>query len=291
MSNHLKGIVLVLSSTVMWGLVGVLVQYLTGTCHFTPEWLVNVRLIIGGLILLVVTYFFYEKDIFYIFKNNIKGLLILGIIGLLGSQYGFYLSVAHSNAPTATILVFLLPVFTVLYTLIIKHKMPSGIETIAIILAAIGTTLIVTKGDFSRIQLSPIALFAGVSSAICCVVYTIQPRKMLATYPATAVIGWGMLFGGIVMSFFSDIQDVGVINIYSISSIFIMIIFGTIIAFCFYLKSLLYISPTEASILTVGEPLASIFFSVILLGVSFSFIEMIGAILILSTVFILALAK
>ena len=27
MSNHLKGILMVLSSTVMWGLVGILVQY------------------------------------------------------------------------------------------------------------------------------------------------------------------------------------------------------------------------------------------------------------------------
>ena len=44
MSNHLKGILMVLSSTAMWGLVGILVQYLISSEHFTPKWLVNTRL-------------------------------------------------------------------------------------------------------------------------------------------------------------------------------------------------------------------------------------------------------
>lgn len=58
MSNHLKGILMVLSSTAMWGLVGILVQYLISSEHFTPEWLVNTRLLASGIILLIITYFF-----------------------------------------------------------------------------------------------------------------------------------------------------------------------------------------------------------------------------------------
>lgn len=55
MSNHLKGILMVLSSTAMWGLVGILVQYLISSEHFTPEWLINTRLLASGIILLVIT--------------------------------------------------------------------------------------------------------------------------------------------------------------------------------------------------------------------------------------------
>ena len=62
MSNHLKGILMVLSSTAMWGLVGILVQYLISREHFTPEWLVNTRLLASGLILLIITYFFYGPN-------------------------------------------------------------------------------------------------------------------------------------------------------------------------------------------------------------------------------------
>lgn len=37
MSNHLKGILMVLSSTAMWGLVGILVQYLISSEYFTRK--------------------------------------------------------------------------------------------------------------------------------------------------------------------------------------------------------------------------------------------------------------
>lgn len=292
MSNHLKGVLMVLSATAMWGLVGILVQYLINEKHFTPEWLVNTRLLASGFILLIITFLFYEKNIFKVLKNNYFSLIFLGIIGLLGSQYGFYVCINYSNAPTATILVFLLPVFIMLYTLLIKHKRPSGLELISILFAIIGTILIATKGDFSAIILSPIAFIAGISSALCCVFYTLQPRKILQKYSSTNIMGWSMLFGGIFISCFNNPLSVpGEINIYTLSAIFSMILFGTVLAFCFYLKSLQYLNPTEASILTVGEPLCSIILSIIFLNIHFSFIELIGAIFILSTVFILAKAK
>lgn len=292
MNNHLKGILMVLSSTAMWGLVGILVQYLISREHFTPEWLVNTRLLASGLILLIITYFFYERNIFKVLKTDFISLLLLGVIGLLGSQYGFYICINHSNAPTATILVFLLPVFIMLYTLLVKHKRPSGLELISILFAITGTSLIVTKGDFSSIILSPIALMAGITSALCCVFYTLQPRKVLSKYSSTNVMGWSMLFGGIFISCFYNPLDIPrEINLYTLSAILSMILFGTVLAFCFYLKSLDYLSPTESSILTVGEPLCSIILSLIFLNVTFSSIELMGAVLILSTVFILAKAK
>lgn len=179
-----------------------------------------------------------------------------------------------------------------LYTLLVKHKRPSGLELISILFAITGTSLIVTKGDFSSIILSPIALIAGITSALCCVFYTLQPRKVLSKYSSTNVMGWSMLFGGIFISCFNNPLDIpGEINLYTLSAILSMILFGTVLAFCFYLKSLDYLSPTEASILTVGEPLCSIILSLIFLNVTFSSIELMGAVLILSTVFILAKAN
>ena len=91
-----------ITSTAMWGLVGILVQYLISSEYFTPEWLVNTRLLASGIILLVITYIFYERNIFKVLKTDFISLLLLGVIGLLGSQYGFYICINHSNAPTAT---------------------------------------------------------------------------------------------------------------------------------------------------------------------------------------------
>ena len=77
MSNHLKGILMVLSSTAMWGSCGILVQYLISREHFTPEWLVNTRLLASGIILLVITYLFYERNIFKVLKRDFVSFIII----------------------------------------------------------------------------------------------------------------------------------------------------------------------------------------------------------------------
>ena len=291
MNSHVKGMVLVISAAVMWGFGGVAAQYLLKNCGAAPEWLVQIRLIVSGLLLLTMTYI-NTKSIFPVLRKNTVSILILGIIGLLGSQYLFYVCIAHSNAPTATILVFLLPVFLMIYTLVFKHKKPSLLELLSITLAIIGTALIVTKGDFSRIVLSPIALVSGISSSLCCVVYTIQPRRLLSAYPPANVIGWGMLIGGMTMMFFHGISGIPqIFDLLAIAAVLTVIFLGTAAAFYLYLQSILLISPTEVGILTVAEPLASITFSALLLNVSLTAPDFIGAALILSTVFILAKAK
>ena len=291
MNSHLKGMALVIFAAVMWGIGGIAAQYLFKSVGAAPEWLVTVRLLCSGILLLSLTYI-QTKSIFPVLKKHLLSILVLGVIGLLCSQYLFYVCIAHSNAPTATILVFLLPVFLMVYTLVFKHKRPSALEVLSIALAMLGTLLIVTKGDFSSISLSPIALCTGIASSLCCVVYTIQPRRLLAQYPPANVIGWGMLTGGIVMACFHDVTQVPAdFDFWALLCVIAVVLLGTTLAFFFYLKSILLISPTQVGILTVAEPLSSITLSALLLNVSLSVPELIGAALILSTVFILAKAK
>lgn len=291
MNSHLKGMIFVLSAAVMWGIGGIAAQYLFYHVGVTPEWLVTVRLIASGVLLLAFAYS-RTKTIFPVLRQNFFAILLLGVIGLLCSQYLFYVCIAHSNAPTATILVFLLPVFLMLYTLIFKRRRPSGLELLSVVLAVIGTLLIVTKGDFTGIMLSPAALASGITASLCCVVYTIQPRRMLAQYPPANVIGWGMLAGGIAMAASHDLGSVPPqFDAFAFLAVLAVVFLGTTLAFLIYLKSILLISPTEVGVLTVGEPLSSIVLSSVLLGVSLSVPELIGAALIISTVFILAKAK
>nr|WP_243686307.1 EamA family transporter [Lentilactobacillus rapi] len=63
-----------------------------------------------------------------------------------------------------------------------------------------------------------------------------------------------------------------------------MVIFGTMLAYLFYLQSLSYIQPTTASVLGSFEPLSATILSILLLGISFGLPETIGGILILGTV-------
>ena len=60
----MRGTVLTLMGGVFWGLAGVFGKYSFEHKGMTAQWLVNVRLIIAGLILLATVYMKQKKDTF-----------------------------------------------------------------------------------------------------------------------------------------------------------------------------------------------------------------------------------
>ena len=289
-----KGIFLVLFGATLWGASGVVAQYLFHTKLLTPEWLVVVRLLSSGLLLLAYDFIKNRDSIFYIWKikHDRNQLLSFSVFGMLGVQYTYFAAISYGNAATATILQYLMPVIIVCYFATRYKKRPNGLELISIFLAMLGTCLLVTKGDFSNLAISPLALFWGIASAFGAAFYTVQPKYLLSHWRSPLVIGWGMFVGGIVMSpvkppwEFSGIWDMN-----TLLGILFIIFFGTIIAFYSYLESIKYILPTETGTLASVEPLAAVILSIYCLNTPFGLIDFIGGLCIMATVFILARTK
>lgn len=286
-----KGLLLIVTGTVLWGASGVVSQHLFTAKDFTAEWFVTARLIISGIILLIIDAFLHKGDIFSIWKTTDKFALILfGIFGMLGVQYTYFRTIVYSNAATATILQYLMPIFIVLYLLITTRRIPRKLELFSIFLAMLGTFLLVTKGQFDTLAISPLALIWGLSNACFSAFYTLQPREIIKRWRSMLVIGWGMLIGGIVMCFYQPVWNfTGIWDLNSALSFFAVVIFGTAIAFCAYLESTKYLSPTQISVFASLEPFSSIVLSIIFLHISFGSIELIGAFIIIAAVTILNL--
>lgn len=288
------GITMVLVAASLWGISGTVAQYLFQQQKFSPEWLVVVRLLASGLLLLWFTSLRSERSIWEIWRSryDVMSLLIFSIIGMLGVQYTYFAAINHSNAATATILQYLAPVLVALFIVVRMKKLPSRLEVLAISLALIGTFLLVTKGSVTSLSISGIALFWGLASAVGLAFYTLQPHKLLARWGSGVVVGWGMLIGGIAFSFVHPPwKFVGEWSLQSAVAVSFIIIFGTLIAFYCYLESLSYISASETSLLACVEPLSAAFLSVVWLKVTFGLVEWGGTFCILSTIIILSLNK
>lgn len=289
-----KGILLVIIAAMLWGISGTVAQYLFQKRGFSPEWLVVIRLLISGIILLAYALIKEKQDILKIWKskNNCYGLITFSIIGMLGVQYTYFAAIKHGNAATATILQYLAPVIITCYLAIITKSLPSLRQITAIALAILGTFFIITKGNIHSIAISKSALFWGISSAFSLAFYTLQPRNLLAKWGSTLVIGWGMLVGGIAFSFIHQPWNfIGGWSITSIFAVVFVVLFGTLIPFYCYLESLKYIQPSEASILSSIEPLSAAFLSVFWLRIPFSMPQWLGTASIIIAIIILSCAK
>ena len=294
MNPRTLGILMVLAAGSFWGVSGTVAQYLFQQKNFSPEWLVVVRLLVSGVLLLWVTSIRSERSIFEIWRSryDVMSLLIFSILGMLTVQYTYFAAIQHSNAATATVLQYLAPVLVTLFIVIKMKKAPSRLEVAAVILAVLGTFLLVTKGSVTSLSISGLALFWGLMSALGLAFYTLHPIKLLSRWGSGVIVGWGMLIAGVVFSFIHPPwKFTGTWSIQSASAVFFIIIFGTLIAFYLYLESLSYITASETSLLACVEPLSAAFFSVVWLKVTFGLVEWMGTLFILSTIVILTLGK
>ncbi len=292
--SRIKGILLVIIGSMLWGISGTVAQFLFQEKGFSPEWLVVIRLLASGIILLSYTHLKTKEDIWQVWKskNTSFSLIIFSIIGMLGVQYTYFAAIKHGNAATATILQYLSPVIITCYLIIKNKKIPSLQEAVAILLAMFGTFLIITKGSLNTISISKLAIFWGISAALTSAFYTLYPSHLLATYGSAIVVGWSMLIGGIVFSFIHQPWNfTGHWSITSILSVLFVVLFGTLIAFYCYLESLKYIQPTETSVLSSMEPLSAAFLSILWLHVPLHITQWFGTACIIITIIILSFAK
>lgn len=294
-SSRIKGTFMVLFSCSLWGISGSMVQYLIQHHGFAPDWLVTIRLIFSGMILLSFSSAFGNKrSIWSIWqsKNERFPLLVYSIMGMLGVQYTFFVAIEKSNIATATLLQYLGPVFITVYLALLLRRLPSKAENIALVLALFGTFFLITNGNISKLNISAEAVFWGLSSAVFLAFYTIYPAKLIQRWGTMLVNGWGMLLGGITLSFIAPPWEMqGDISLESILLLVFIIVFGTAIPFSLYTYSTLYIKPNETSILASSEPLTAAIISVIWLQVSFGLFEWVGSFCIILATIILSLQK
>ncbi|MFL0166128.1 DMT family transporter [Candidatus Clostridium helianthi] len=291
---RIKGIILVIIGAMLWGISGTAAQYLFQKKGFSPEWLVVIRLLSSGIILLLYTFMKGEQNIWEVWKskNDALSLIFFSVLGMLGVQYTYFAAIKYGNAATATILQYSSPVIITCYLAIRNKKIPKLKEIIAIGLAMLGTFFIITKGNIHSISISRLALFWGIASAFAAAFYTLQPRLLLRKWGSILVVGWGMLTGGIAFSFIEQPWNcTGIWSTNSILAIIFVVLFGTLIAFTCFLESLNYIKPTESSILSSAEPLSAAILSVLWLHEELGISQWIGTACIITTIIILSRIK
>lgn len=290
--SKFQGYIMALTAAMLWGVSGACVQFLFQQKGIPPEWLVTIRMLFSGTVLLLIGYFQSGTSVFDIWKDKKDRWKILsfGWIGMLSVQYTYFVAIGHSNAATATILQYLGPVIIAVYVCLKEWRIPKWYEIVALVCAVFGVFLLVTHGNMEELSISEEALFWGILSAFALAVYTLQPIELLQKYASTSVVGWGMLIGGISFSLVQPPWEIeGIIDFEAILNIAFVVIFGTLIAFYIFLVSVKKIGGVEASLLACAEPLSATVIALTWLQVPFTWMDWVGGGSIIATIVLLSM--
>ncbi len=288
------GILITLSGGACWGLSGCFGQYLFQEKGITAEWLVTMRLIFAGLLLMVLGLLLTKKKMGDIWRNSVdkKQLLIFSIGGMLTCQYTYFAAIQYSNAGTATVLQSLNPLIILAIVCMKQKRLPRKFETAAIFCALLGVFLLSTHGDISSMTITALALIFGLGAAASAAAYNLLSGDLLRKYGVYSTVGYAMFIAGIVMLIVVRPWTYDVIfdreTLLALSGV---IIIGTAIAFSLYLKGVSIVGPFMGSLLGMIEPIVAVIVSLAFLGADFHIMDFAGFVLILGTVAALSLPK
>ncbi|MBL0386371.1 EamA family transporter [Tumebacillus sp. ITR2] len=287
---------MVLIGGAFWGLSGTVAQKLFVEEGFTPEFLVCLRMLVAGILLLLIALIGERREqVLGVWKDTGSRvrLIVFGIIGMLGVQYTYFVAIEEGNAATATLLQYLSPLLVVIYQAWVNSRMPSGREGLAVMTALVGTLLLVTNGSWHNLSISTAAVVWGLLSAVGLAFNTIYPSELQRKWDSTVIVGWAMVIGSIALAVINQPWNATGMHWswVSVAEVVFVVLFGTLIAFYLFVDSLRYLTSTEASLLSIIEPLVAVLASVVWLKVPFGFYEGVGAVCILLTVTILSLGR
>jgi len=296
MMDRKKGIFLVITGAAFWGIGGTVAKKLFQQYAIDVDWLVATRLLIAGILLLTIQLFKKDRSqILVVWKTRRIAiqLTIFGLFGMLAVQYTYMASIKHGNAAVATLLQYLAPVMIIVFLILRKQTVFTRKDILTVSLALAGCFFLLTNGSISQLSVPALAIIWGVLSGAALAFYTLYAIPLLKQYDSLVIVGWAMIIGGFALSFIHPPWQIDFKSLPLQTYLYLLfvIIFGTMIAFWFYIESLQSLLPKESSLLGSIEPLAAVLTTVFWLQEPFGIFQWIGTACIIIMILFLALNK
>ena len=294
MNKTKRGYISAVVGGILWGASGCFGQFLTQDREIDPTWLTTTRLLSAGAVLIVIALLAQRQNLIAVLTRprELCRICAFGVLGMMLCQLSYITAIAHTNAATATVIQYVGPVLVCAVVCVMNRALPTRSEVAALLLAVIGTYLVATHGDPTNLVIIPVGLGWCILAALSVVTYTLIPGELTARRSSIVVSGVGMTVGGVVLFLLYRVWSIEVsLDAAGVFAIFGIVLLGTVAAFSLYLSAVSDIGAVRASVIASIEPVASAVISFFWLGVRFEWVDILGFLLIISTVFVLALGK
>jgi drug/metabolite transporter (DMT)-like permease len=279
-------------AAILFGVGGTFAQFLFQQRGISVEWLVTMRLLCAGTVLLAIAAIRRGRGVLAIWRTDALAIILFGLIGMMPVQYTYMAAIAASNTATATVLQFTAPAMIAVWYAARGGRLPDRRTVAAIVMAMLGTFFLVTHGRLGALSISSPALFWGLASAVAAAFNSIQPVSLLHRHDAASVGGWGMLVGGVALSLLHPPWQVqGRWDALTYGFFAFVILLGTLAAFYLYSLALRLIGAQTTSLLSSAEPLSAAALAVLWLGVTWGLMDWLGTVCIIATVALLSKAQ
>ena len=278
--NAIAGVVFV---SIMWGLsfVGSKIAMSAGLQPFS---LVMLRFLSASVFLFPLALL--TKTSLKISMRDIPGLFLIALSGTTIYFFFELNGLKRTSAATASLIIALIPVFTMLSELIFHRQKPTVLQWIGTAVSLLGVWLVVgnsAEGNtFSGLLLM-------LCACICWVIYGELTNRMIKKLPTLTITCWQSLFSLLSLIPLCFTENVPWQSVTADAWIAACVFLGLVcsgICYILYNNSIAVISTGRTAIFLNINPIAGVVGSVIILHESFTLIQAAGGVIILLSLFL-----
>lgn len=282
-----SGYVSVAIAAVFWGTIGLFVKLLSGF-GLSVTAIVFIRLFYGCLILS----FIMMKKSKKLFKINLKGLILMGIMGIF-TQAGFNLvyfkTIEVIGVASAAVLLYIAPVLITILSKFIFKEVLNIYKKTGLVICLMGAFIAITGGQLNTFNLNTTGILLGFISAFIYAFLSIFSKFALEHYSPLTVIFYSFVFGAISITPFVSGHDFKLM-ISSLEIIGVSLAMGLIpaaFAYFAYFRGIgQKIDLSIVGIISTLELLVSVLIGSVFLNETITVVKLIGLVLIVLSIVI-----
>jgi DME family drug/metabolite transporter len=284
------GIWFVTGGAILWGTIGVATQAIYRNDNTTSLFINLARMLIASPLLFLACWRILGQKMFHIRRRDL-GIMVLTGISMAISQAAYFASIYYAGVTIATLLtVSVAPVIVSAASVVLKIETPTRRIVVALGCAILGSVLLVGRDSAQGTQSN---LTLGVAYALLSAVtyagVLMCGRFLAGGYHPLQVTTITFTVGTLVLALCNLISPIVIVH--TVSGwllILYLAVAPTAVAYWLFQKGLRSISATSASVISMLDPVVAAFLAWLLFGERLPVIGLIGAGLLLLSIFLLA---
>jgi drug/metabolite transporter (DMT)-like permease len=276
---------MVVTAAVCWGVMATVAKLLFRDRGVDPLILVVVRAYLATLTLLVVLAFLNPARL-RIGARDFRAAAIVGVGGLAINNFFYFEALHLTSVATAILLQYMAPVLVALYTVLVqRQRLPRRIF-LALALALLGCVLVVRAYDFAVLRPNLLGVLAGLGTATAFAFYILASRAALKTLDAWTLLTYAYFSAAMAWILVVPPWRLPALGFpLGIWGAFLAVAtIGTVLPFGLFISGLKFLPPTQASIVSMLEPVIATGVAYFLLGETLIPLQILGGALVLAGV-------
>ena len=280
-----RGSLMVIGATLCWGIAAAGIKLLFRKQAVDPLTLVVVRAYLASLTLFALLSATGPARL-RIGRREARLAAMIGIGGLLINNFLYFQAIHRTNVATALLLQYQAPVLVALYTAMVQRQRLSRRLFLSLAFALTGCALIVRIYDPSILRPNLLGVLAGIGTAFAFAFYILTSRVALRTIGAWTLLAYAYLAASLVWAAVLPPWRLFApgFPLHTWGAFLAIATLGTVLPFGLFISSLKYLPPTQASIISMLEPVVAAIAAYFLVGEILLPIQLLGGALVLAGV-------